>query len=295
MIDKLDITHLRILDALYKLGKLSAAAEHLGVSQQAISLQLKKLREILGDPLFVRTGHGMLATPYANLIEPHIHQVLVRLHAIPLPDSATPETISRTLSICATDYTQKVIVAALIRDLRVSAPGVNIIVVDIEVNDLTAKMHQGDIDVTFTVDGYVPAGLVSEPLFIEQYRCVSADSAMLTGAPMALATLVGYDFLITSPGTGSFKGSADAWFERQGLRRKVVLSAPSFFMAQEFLRQSDMLAFLPSRLLPAAGLFDIPLEKYPPGYEVVAACHPSANKDPFMRWLLARVKHLLAA
>ncbi|MDQ1830444.1 LysR family transcriptional regulator [Massilia scottii] len=295
MIDKLEITHLRILDALYKLGKLSAAAEHLGVSQQAISLQLKKLREILGAPLFVRTGHGMTPTPYAKLIEPHIHQVLVRINAIPLPDSVTPDTISRTLSICATDYTQKVIVNGLIRDLRVSAPRVKIIVVDIEVNDLTAKMHQGDIDLTLTVDGYVPAGLISEPLFIEQYRCVSADSAMLTGQAMPLATLIERDFIVTSPGTGSFKGSADAWFERQGLRRNVVLSAPSFFMAQEFLKQSDMVAFLPSRLLPADGLFDIPLEKYPPGYEVVAAYHPSAKNDAFMRWLLGRVRHLLAA
>ncbi|RSZ56562.1 LysR family transcriptional regulator [Massilia atriviolacea] len=295
MIDKLEISHLRILDALFKLGKLSAAAEHLGVSQQAVSLQLKKLRDLMRDPLFVRTGHGMAATPYARLIEPHVQQVLADISAIPLPDSVTPDRVERTLAICATDYTQQVIVGPLIRDLRIAAPGVKLIVSGIAVHHLTQKMQQGEIDLAFTSDGYVPPGLVSEPLFIEQYRCVAADQAMLAGGVMPLDRLVGYDFIVTSPGIGSFKGSADAWFERQGLRRKVVLSAPSFFMAQQYLRQSSMVGFMPARLLPCAGLFDIPLEKYPPGYEVVAAYHPSANKDPFMRWLLGRVRLLLKA
>jgi DNA-binding transcriptional LysR family regulator len=295
MIDKLEINHLRILDAMYKLGKLSAAAEHLGVSQQAVSLQLKKLRVLLHDPLFVRTGHGMLATPYARSIEPHIRQVLAGIGAIRLPDALAPEQVERTLAICATDYTQQVILGPLIRDLRMVAPRVRFIVSGIEVHHLTQKMQQGEIDLAFTSDGYVPLGLVSEPLFVEQYRCVSADPALAGGAGMAPATLAGHDFIITSPGIGSFKGSADAWFERQGLRRNVVISAPSFFMAQAYLKQSRMVAFLPSRLLPCDGLFDIPLQTYPPGYEVVAAYHPSALNDPFMRWLLGRLRRLLAA
>lgn len=295
MIDKLEINHLRILDALYKLGTLSAAAERLGVSQQAISLQLKKLRALLHDPLFVRTGHGMAPTPYASLIEPHIGQVLAGISAIPLPASVAPHRVERTLAICATDYTQKVIVGPLLRDLRVLAPNVSIIVSGIEVHYLTQKMQRGEIDLAFTSDGYVPAGLVSEPLFIEQYRCVASDQALSDGGVMALATLAGYDFIITSPGIGSLTGSADAWFERQGLRRRVVMSAPSFYMAMDYLKQSAMVAFIPARLLPYDGLFDIPLEKYPPGYEVVAAYHPSANNDPFMRWLLERVRLLLSA
>ena len=47
MIDKLELTHLRTLDALNRFDTISAAAEHLDVSQQAVSLQLKKLRAIL--------------------------------------------------------------------------------------------------------------------------------------------------------------------------------------------------------------------------------------------------------
>ncbi|OGB27145.1 MAG: transcriptional regulator [Burkholderiales bacterium RIFCSPLOWO2_02_FULL_57_36] len=293
MIEKLEVNHFRTLDALLRSANISAAAEGLGVSQQAISLQLKRLREILGDPLFVRTGHGMLPTPYARLIQPHIHQVLVHINGIPLPESVTPEKIERTLFISATDYTQKVIVGKLIRELRTSAPHVKIIVSDIEASNLTRKMHQGEIDLTFTSDGYVPEGLISEPLFIEKYLCVTSNKKVEFDGYLPLEKLVENDFIVVSPGVGSLKGSADAWFETQGFPRNVVVSVPSFFMAQEYLKQSDLVGFLPSRILPCEGLFEIPLKKYPPGYQVVAAYHPNTKSDPFMNWLLDRVKRLV--
>jgi DNA-binding transcriptional LysR family regulator len=275
---------------------MSEAAEALGVSQQAVSLQLKRLRQILGDPLFVRTGHGMAPTPYARLIEPHVLGVLARLKEIPLPGSVTPDRIERTLVISATDYTQRVIVGPLVRHLRVAAPKVRVLVGDIEANSLTRKMQQGDIDLTFTSSGYVAPGLVAEPLFVERYACVSANPALAQRAdPMPLDELVRHPFLITSPGLPNFKGSADEWFELQGLTRQVVLSVPSFFMAQDYLRQTDLVGFLPARLLPADGLFEVPLARQPPGYQVVAAFHPAARNDPFMTWLLAQVRQVLPA
>jgi DNA-binding transcriptional LysR family regulator len=290
MIEKLEINHLRTLDALYKFENLSAAAEYLNVSQQAVSLQLKKLRDILSDQLFVRTGHGVVATPYAKLIQPHVRQVLMHLNEIPLPGSVTPANTARTLVISATDYTQKIIVGELINELRISAPGVKIIVINVESANLIQKMHQGEIDLTLTSNGYVPAGLVSDAIFTERYVCVSANKDIVFDDYLPLERLVDYDFVVTSPGIASFKGSADSWFEQQKLRRKVQVSVPSFFMAQEYLKQSGMVGFLPSRLMPCAGLFEIPLKKYPPGYEVVAAYHSSARNDAFMVWLLDKIK-----
>lgn len=290
MIEKLEINHLRTLDALHKFENLSAAAEYLDISQQAVSLQLKKLRDILSDQLFVRTGHGVVATPYAKLIQPHVRQVLMHLNDIPLPGSVTPANTERTLVISATDYTQKIIVGELINELRTSAPGVKIIVINIESANLIQKMHQGEIDLTLTSNGYVPEGLVSDAIFTERYVCVTANKDIVFDDYLPLERLVEYDFVVTSPGIASFKGSADSWFEQQKLRRKVQVSVPSFFMAQEYLKQSGMVGFLPSRLMPCAGLFEIPLKKYPPGYEVVAAYHPSARNDAFMVWLLDKIK-----
>jgi DNA-binding transcriptional LysR family regulator len=267
---------------------MSAAAEHLDVSQQAVSLQLKRLRDIIGDPLFVRTGHGMVPTSYGLLIQPHVLQVLELVNAIPAATTVSLENLERTLSISATDHAQRIIVGDLIRELR--APQVRVKVSNIESATLVRRMQEGEISVAFTSNGYVPEGLVSTPLFTERYVCVASRPLAEAGTTLSLKALVEHDFIVVSPAVPSFDGSAGGWFEQQGLRRRVVASVPSFFMAQEYLRQSDMVAFMPSRLLPCEGLFEVPLEKYPPGYQVVAAYHPSAQADPLLAWVLAHVR-----
>jgi DNA-binding transcriptional LysR family regulator len=66
MIEKLELNHLRMLSALYKLGTVSAAAESLDVSQQAVSLQLKRIREILGDPCSSAPATAWCRRPMAS-------------------------------------------------------------------------------------------------------------------------------------------------------------------------------------------------------------------------------------
>lgn len=286
MIEKLELNHLRMLSALYEQGTVSAAAEALDLSQQAVSLQLKRVREILGDPLFVRTGHGMVPTAYGQLIQPHVRQLLALIHAMPMPTSILLEDIERTLSISATDYAQRIIVGDLIRELRRAAPKVKVKISNIESANLVRRMQEGEIGMALTSNGYVPEGLLSIPLFTERYVCVAGMPLTEGPGALALESLVAHDFLVVSPAVPSFDGSAGSWFEQQGLRRHVVASVPSFFMAMEYVRQSNLVAFIPSRLLPCDGLFEVPLEKYPPGFQVVAAYHPSAMSDSLLTWVL---------
>lgn len=290
MIEKLELNHLRMLSALYEQGTVSAAAEALDVSQQAVSLQLKRVREILGDALFVRTGLGMAPTAYGQLIRPHVQQVLALMHAMPMPTSIPLERIERTLSISATDHAQRVIVGDLIGELRRAAPGVTVKISNIESAGLVRRMQEGEISMAFTSNGYVPEGLHSTPLFTERYVCVAGRPLTEGHRPLSLEAIVAHDFLVVSPAVPSFEGSAGSWFEQQGLRRRVVVSVPSFFMAMEYLRQSDMVAFMPSRLLPCEGLHEVPLEKSPPGFQVVAAYLPSAMSDPLLSWVLDCVR-----
>jgi DNA-binding transcriptional LysR family regulator len=288
MIEKLELNHLRMLGALYEHRTVSAAAEVLDLSQQAVSLQLKRTREILGDPLFVRTGHGMVPTAYGQVIQPHVRQLLALIHAMPMPTSIPLEDIERTLGISATDLAQSIIVGGLIRELRRAAPLVKVKVSNIESAGLVRRMQEGEISVAFTSNSHVPEGLMSTTLFTERYVCVAARPLTDGSGTLPLKALVAHDFLVVSPAVPSFDGSAGRWFEQQGLRRRVVASVPSFFMALEYLRRSDMVAFMPSRLLPSEGLFEVPLDKYPPGFQVVAAYHPSAMSDPLLAWVLER-------
>lgn len=62
-INRLDIKQLRVLHALLDLKNLSQVARKMGLTQQAISEQLRKLRDLFDDRLFIRQGNSMVATP----------------------------------------------------------------------------------------------------------------------------------------------------------------------------------------------------------------------------------------
>ena len=63
-------TFLAVLDE----GSVSRAALRLGVTQSAVSHTLERLRQALGDPLFVKSGRGIVPTRYALQAGPHIRQ-----------------------------------------------------------------------------------------------------------------------------------------------------------------------------------------------------------------------------
>lgn len=261
----------------------------MNISQQAVSSKLQTIRERLGDPVFVREGHGMVATPYAQSIQPYVINILEQVNEFPLPDNTKFNSASRTIVISATDYAQYVIVKHLANTLRQEAPNIQLIVDNIEVASLTKKMNQGEIDLAFTSSGYVPEGLISEPLFTGQYVCIAAENSNIASS-INIEALAQQDFIVTNPGTANLTGSADIWFQKLELVRNTVTSTPSFFMTLEYIKSSNMIGFIPSRFLPYQGVREIKISKKPPGYEVVAAYHPRAKYDPLLNWLIGQAK-----
>src|SRR6201985_3958167 len=64
--DKIELHLIRVLHTLITERSVSRAAVRLQSSQPAVSAQLKRLRELTGDPLLVRAGHGMTPTAVAQ-------------------------------------------------------------------------------------------------------------------------------------------------------------------------------------------------------------------------------------
>ncbi len=75
-INRLDIKQLRVLQALLDLKNLSKVARKMGLTQQAISEQLRKLRDLFDDRLFIRQGNSMVPTPKALSMQQPINDIL---------------------------------------------------------------------------------------------------------------------------------------------------------------------------------------------------------------------------
>ena len=69
-VKRIDLNLLVYLNTLLKERSVSRAAEKLGITQPAMSNALRRLRDLLGDPILVRTSSGMAPTERATKMEP---------------------------------------------------------------------------------------------------------------------------------------------------------------------------------------------------------------------------------
>src|SRR5262249_18164333 len=75
-IRQIDLNLLAVLDALLEELSVTRAATRLGYTQPTVSGMLRRLRDLLGDPLFVRTQRGLLPTPRAQALSAPLKQWL---------------------------------------------------------------------------------------------------------------------------------------------------------------------------------------------------------------------------
>ena len=71
-----DLNQLLTLDVLLAEGSVVRAARRLRLSPSAMSRALARLRETLGDPLLVRAGRGLVATPRALELRERVAQLV---------------------------------------------------------------------------------------------------------------------------------------------------------------------------------------------------------------------------
>jgi DNA-binding transcriptional LysR family regulator len=287
-IKKVDLNLLVVLDVLLDEGNATRAAARLGYTQPTISGMLARLRDLFGDPLFVRTQRGLLATPRAEGLRGPLKQVLADSRALVARDPFDPAVAEATFTISSNDYMQQAILAPLVSALRGQAPNVRLAIAPPITVGLADALARGTIDLAITIPEFAMSDLPSRLLYRERYLvAVRPQHPLARGAAMTVEAFCGYDHVIVSPTGGSFEGPTDEALMRRGLRRTVRYSVPSFLLLPEILEADDLVALVPSRLLREEDerlvVLEPPLEV--PSFDVIAVWHPRVDKDIAHRWL----------
>jgi DNA-binding transcriptional LysR family regulator len=282
----LSVKQLRILDALLKDGNLSRVADQIGLTQQAVSANLSSLRD--GDPLFIRTGRGVMPTALAQELAAEVGEILQAMERLVDRGPFDPAKVQATINISAADYAHSVAVAPKLHAIRARAPQLKLILSELEVDAVAAKMSAGEIDIAVSIPEYVPTNYPRQLLYQERYVCVAARGSPLARRILSLEKLAERPHVVVSPARANLIGSADAWLEQLGLERTIVLSVPHFMLVPEVIEAMGAVAFLPSRLLPNPRLVALRLDGdvAPPGFDLIAAWHPRSAASPLVNWLV---------
>ncbi|SNT69072.1 LysR family transcriptional regulator [Psychrobacter sp. LV10R520-6] len=291
-INRLDIKQLRVLQALLDLKNLSQVARKIGLTQQAISEQLRKLRDLFDDRLFIRQGNSMVPTPKALSMQQPISLILKQLEALLEPDVFSPQTYKGVFTISATDYATQALLPQLFNITRREAPGLKLIVRDFASDNINQLITAGELDLLITFPEFIPDNLAYVTLLEEQHLCITGCGNEFIKEPLTLAQIAAHPQLVVSPSRANLRGSHDQWFAARGLKRNIVMSVPSFSAVPDILHTTDMIAFYPARLLPSSKVKKLEVEDLPPTFMVIAAWHPRTSDSPIHSWLIKQLQEL---
>lgn len=286
-----DLDLLKIVEAIERLGSLGAAADELHLSQPAVSHALQRIRNIVGEELFVRHARGMNSTPEGERIARSARriQAFVR-EELGVRESFTPSRLKRIFTFCMSDVGEMVFLPRLLDRVRHDAPAVDVRSVSLPPRRLEERLEEGSVDFAL---GYFPdlsaSGIKMQPLFDRDFLCLASRNHPRVSLPRwSLETFLAEPHLVVSP-----EGRVEELFERSlrenKLSRRVLLSVPHTFAMPAVVSSSDLIATV-SRSVGSAleaypGLCTMPLPLPSPRIQI--ALHWSARfaQDPAIIWL----------
>ena len=279
----LDGRLLRLLVAVHEEGSITRAALRLGVTQSAVSHLLDKLRAIVGDPLFVKSGRSVVATAQAGELVERARLLLDQMRDFATPTDFDPAAVERTLTIAANDLQRDLLLPALFARLRRSAPGLRLRV--IPSNIPSPELLRTDY-CQLVISPRPPdaTDIVQKRLFDDRY--VVFYDPRQRAAPRDLA-----DYLAAEHVTVVYEPQRnldiDDHLARNGIHRRFAVCVAGFAGIEPFLAGTPHLATLPRRLgakqLAGFALAEVPFDC--PAMPMYAIWHQRYQHDPLHRWL----------
>lgn len=289
---RIDLNLLVILDALLGEQHVTRAAERLHLSQPAVSHALARLRDLLGDPLLVRAGSGLVPTARALELAAPLAETLAQVQSLLAPNTFDPASARRTFRLAMSDYGAALILPGLIRTLRAEAPGIDLQISHASREGMVEGLLNGDIDLAAGVLPELPGELRSTPLFKERYVCLLDRHSLPADGQLDLPTYLSRPHVLLEmrgSGTPEIERTLTALRER----RRVAISLPHWSVAPQFISGTDLILTVASRALNEVA--DESLIVLPPPFEIapftfVSAWHKRRGGDQALNWLNRRIE-----
>lgn len=286
-LEQLDFRLLKAFLVLYDERNVGRAADVLGIAQPVMSTLLRRLRDVAGDTLFVRSQKGMQPTRLADRWADPVRLALASLERmLNARETFVAAESRRTFVVYMSDAGQATMIGRICEHMLTEAPHARLQVVGTWSGSISDRLDDGSIDLAL---GWLPqlkARKASVSLFKDRYVGVRMDAAPRVHWPRIATAL--RCAVASMPGTPH--QVVIERFVKQGIEPAVVV--PTFFMLPEVLRGgSDLVAIMPSTL---ARMFlsrhhdSLQIQKPPfslPTLDVRLYWSPGAHRDPGLEWL----------
>lgn len=298
-LSQVDLNLFVVLEAIYREGNITRAGHQLNLTQPAISHALKRLRDLLQDPLFVRQGAHMMPTPFTRNMIGQVREALQILEVnVGQSHNFVPEHTRRNFHLSLWEYLETLILPALLGRLTRASPGMSITTSRVKRRDLETELASGSVDLAIEIPMTTSDRIRQKWLWRSPYVVIAREDHPAIADKLDLETYLEQRHIqVSSRRLGA--DLIDAELSRRGLRRQVFLRMPHAFAACMVVSKTDMLLTLPERyaqllnptLRNRVHLF--PLNA--PRLEAHLYWHESVENDPANRWLRGEIESILTS
>ena len=284
---------LKLLLAVHEEQSVTRAALRLGCTQSAVSHGLDKLRGIVGDPLFVRAGRGIVATARADALAQRARLLLEEMRGFATAGGLNLGTVQASITVAANDLQRDLLLPLLLQRLRQHAPGLALRVIASGVPS-AEMLRDGQCLLAISPRPPDAPDIVQKRLFEDRY-------AVFYDASQRTAPRTPVEYLAAEHVTVVYEPhrrlDIDQWLADRGRARRFVAAVPSFAGVPAFIQGSTRLTTLPSllraQLLRGLALAPVPLPCPPmPMYLI---WHLRHQADPLHQWLRQQIEAVVPA
>ncbi|RYF53016.1 MAG: LysR family transcriptional regulator, partial [Comamonadaceae bacterium] len=280
---------------------VSRAAIRLGMYQPAVSAALKRLRELSGDPLLVRSGSGMVPTDAAlRMIEPAAS--ILRSAEVLFSDARgfDPQTAANTFRVAASDYLDPLFLPQFVSQVKAQAP-----LCKIEIHPLSpdsnyhGHLSLGHVDLVIGNWLKPPEDLHMARLFGDEIvSLVSADHPAVRRGWDA-DTWLASEHIAPTPLHPGARGIIDQMLDAQNLQRNITARCAHFSLIPDMVASTLLVmttgrqycerfaARLPVKILPCPVAF--------PRLMYYQLWHERTHASSSARWLRDCIKSVAAS
>lgn len=286
-----DLNLLVVFAALLEERNVTRAGRRLGLTQPATSRALARLRDLLGDPLFVRGKGGLLATARAEAAAEPLRAMLERARDVIETAAFDPAIARRSFALGMADLAEPWLLPRLLTRIAVTAPGVDLVSLA-EARPLEEGLEPGRFDLAVVPNVPERASLRRQALLSEDFVCLLRRDHPALSEPWSAKRFAALGHVLVAP-RGTPGGIVDRVLGELGLARRVVVHVGSFGTAPVIVAATDLVTTLPRSLAQAAAArLDLIVREPPmkvPGFTLYQCWHERVHADPAHAWLRREV------
>lgn len=228
-------------------GSLSSAAQHLHVSQSAVSASITELERALGTELTVRRrGLGMTLTPTGRQVLDQSKRLLADAAEIDFAARGHGGELHGPLVVGAYLTLSSTVLPPLLVQLRRRHPNVSVRIVEDAQDALNERLTLGELDLVVGFDHDLPAWVEPIALYtVRPYVLLSADDPLARHETLSMADLDGPPMvLFDAPPSGA---NAMSIFLERGIVPNIRYRTQTIELTRSLVARGEGYAMLVHR------------------------------------------------